>query len=146
MERDNTGRLSPTRKFKILVVDDNPPVQRLLKERLERLGYQVMQALVWNRAIDLVIGDRPDLIIMDLELDHRPGEINGVDVTMFVKKSREYPAPIIIYSAHTEQVEKALEVGASLFVPKTAPVEMLMHAVKAVLSKNGADPPVPAAS
>jgi two-component system, OmpR family, KDP operon response regulator KdpE len=62
---------------RILVVDDEPPIQRMLRRSLSVNGYDVLVAENGNQAVDMARQHQPDLVLLDLCL---PGELSGLDV------------------------------------------------------------------
>jgi two-component system, OmpR family, response regulator len=101
-------------KAKILVVDDEEAIQRLLRFPLEREGYQVVQARDGQEALDLFANDQFDLIILDLML---PG-IDGIEVCRRLRA--ESVVPIIMLTAKADEFDKVLglEIGADDYITK----------------------------
>ncbi|WPE23690.1 response regulator transcription factor [Shinella zoogloeoides] len=100
---------------RILVVDDEPPIRKLLRVGLSAQGYVVIEAMNARVATELVKSERPDFIVLDLGLPDMPGHDllarwrgEGVDL------------PIIILSSRTDEagIVKALELGADDYVAK----------------------------
>src|SRR5438876_507040 len=98
-----------TKGKRILVVDDEPPIQRILRRNLTMSGYDVLIAENGEQAIDFVRLHQPDLILLDLWL---PGEMDGMSVCMQVRQWTQ--VPIIVVSARTDEKQKvqALDMGA----------------------------------
>ena len=94
---------------RILVVDDDSSIQRVLRRNLMASGYEVLVADDGRQAIELVRVQQPDLILLDLWM---PGEIDGMGVCMRVRQWTQ--TPIIVLSARTEERQKvqALDLGA----------------------------------
>ena len=88
---------------KILIVEDNPQNMRLIEMVLRAKGYTLLKATDGEEALDTAIRERPDLIIMDIQLP----KLNGLEVTM---KLRETPAlshiPIIAVTAYAMTGDK----------------------------------------
>ncbi len=102
---------------KILIVEDNPPNMRLIEMVLRAKGYTLLKATDGEEALDTAIRERPDLIIMDIQLP----KLNGLEVTM---KLRETPAlshiPIIAVTAHamTGDKERFIDSGCDAYLSK----------------------------
>jgi DNA-binding response OmpR family regulator len=81
---------------KILVVDDEPDILKVVVFRLKKAGYEVAQTALGKEALTLMKADRPDLIV----LDYRLPDMNGIDVarTMRADEALEN-VPIILLSA-----------------------------------------------
>jgi len=99
---------------RILVVDDEPPIQRILRRNLTMSGYDVLVADSGKQAMEIVRQHHPDLILLDLCL---PGEMDGLDVCVWVRQT--FRMPIIVLSAIAEERQKvrALDSGADPSVP-----------------------------
>ena len=117
---------------RILVVDDEPAIQRILRRNLIASGYEVQVAEDGTAALDIIAADVPDLILLDLCL---PGEIDGIGVC---KRVREWTqTPIIVLSARTEEKQKvlALDLGADDYLTKPFSTEELLARVRACLRR-----------
>ena len=99
----------------ILVVDDDPYIREALEDRLASLGYQVMLAADGNDALDLFERDRPQLVLLDIEL---PG-IKGIDVLKEIRR-RDIEVPVIMITAYgsIDLAVEAMKQGAYDFIPK----------------------------
>ena len=102
---------------KILLVEDNPVNRRLAEFLLRSQGYQVCQATTAQEAFEMLQTERPDLIVMDIQL---PG-MDGLEAT---KKLKEEPAtagiPVLAVTSYamTGDREKALAVGCAAYITK----------------------------
>ncbi|MEO7020920.1 MAG: response regulator transcription factor [Ktedonobacteraceae bacterium] len=117
---------------RILVVDDDGSIQRILRRNLIASGYEVLVADDGGQAIELVRVQQPDLILLDLWL---PGEIDGMGVCMQVRQWTQ--TPIIILSARTEERQKvqALDLGADDYLTKPFSNDELQARVRACLRR-----------
>lgn len=117
---------------RILVVDDDLSIQRILRKNLQVSGYEVLLAEDGKQAVEIVRLSQPDLILLDLWL---PGEIDGLGVC---KRVREWTqTPIIILSARTEEKQKvqALDLGADDYLTKPFSNDELQARVRACLRR-----------
>jgi len=116
----------------ILVVDDEPPIQRMLRRNLSVSGYDVLVAGTGEDAIEMVQQHKPDLILLDLCL---PGELDGLDVCRQVRQWSQ--TPIIVVSARTEDKQKveALDLGADDYLTKPFSNDELQARVRACLRR-----------
>ncbi len=117
---------------RILVVDDEPPIQRILKRNLTMSGYDVLVADNGKQAIEVIQQHQPDLILLDLYL---PGEMDGLDVCIWVRQTLR--TPIIVLSAITEERQKvrALDLGADDYLTKPFSNDELQARVRACLRR-----------
>src|SRR5258706_2099540 len=116
----------------ILVVDDEPPIQRILRRNLSMNGYDVLMAEEGREAVEMVRMHQPDLILLDLWL---PGEIDGLGVCRRVRQWTQ--TPIIVLSARKEEKQKveALDLGADDYLTKPFSDEELQARVRACLRR-----------
>lgn len=117
---------------RILVVDDEASIQRILRRNLTVSGYEVLVAEDGKQAIEIARLHQPDLILLDLWL---PGEIDGLGVCMRLRQWTRIP--IIILSARTEEKQKvqALDLGADDYLTKPFSNEELQARVRACLRR-----------
>lgn len=121
----------------ILVVDDEPAVQRILRTVLEEAGYRVVAVATGEEAVRLAELVSPDLIVLDLGL---PG-MSGLDVCRSIRARS--PVPILILSLRTAEKEKvvALDLGADDYVTKPFGIDELLARIRALLRRGKGEPP-----
>lgn len=117
---------------RILVVDDDGSIQRVLRRSLMASGYDVLVADDGGQAVELVRVQQPDLILLDLWL---PGEIDGMGVCVRVRQWTQ--TPIIVLSARTEERQKvqALDLGADDYLTKPFSNDELLARVRVCLRR-----------
>ncbi len=121
-------------RSRILVVDDETQITRVLKTMLQSQGYEVKTASNGESALDLSVDWIPDLIISDLSM---PG-MNGIELCGAVRKRSQ--VPIILLSVRGEETAKieALDAGADDYVTKPFSVNELLARVRANLRRVAA--------
>jgi two-component system alkaline phosphatase synthesis response regulator PhoP len=99
---------------KIFVVDDEPQIVKVLKGYLEKAGYQVITAYDGDSALAIFQQEKPDFIILDLNL---PG-VDGLEICKTIR--RESDVPILMLTARVEETDRliGLELGADDYVVK----------------------------
>lgn len=114
---------------RILVVDDEPQIQRFLKPALEAAGYEVVAAGDGASALKLAVTSAPALIILDLGLP----DMDGKDVVQRVRAWSQ--APILILSARDQETEKiaALDLGADDYIEKPFGIGELTARIRSAL-------------
>ncbi len=103
-----------TRGPRILIVDDEPPIRRLLRVLLSSHDFDVIEAVSGRDAISVAATARPDVIILDLGLP----DVDGVEV---IRQVREWSqAPILVLSVRGQEEDKvaALDAGADDYLTK----------------------------
>ena len=120
---------------KILVVDDELKIARLVRDYLVEAGFDVVLAGTGPSALAAARSDRPDLVVLDLGL---PG-MDGYDVTRSIR--RNSAIPIIMLTARSEETDRiiGLELGADDYVVKPFSPRELVARVKAVLRRTNGE-------
>lgn len=115
---------------KILVVDDEPPIRKLLRVGLTTEGYHVVEAINAREAVESIAVERPDLILLDLGLPDMPGQ----DV-LGKWRAEALDLPIIILSSRTDEagIVAALELGADDYVAKPFGMKELAARIRVAL-------------
>jgi DNA-binding response OmpR family regulator len=118
---------------KILVVDDEVKIARVVRAYLEREGYGVVEAHDGRQALEMARREKPDVVILDLMLP----EISGWDVCRALRK--ESAVPILMLTARDEDTDKivGLELGADDYVTKPFNPKELVARVRAILRRAG---------
>jgi two-component system KDP operon response regulator KdpE len=114
---------------RVLVVDDEPPIRKLLRMGLSAHGYQVTEATNGKNALEL-LGNSPDIIILDLGLP----DIQGHDLLRMIR-GRNEAVPVIVLSSRGDEVGKvqALDLGADDYVTKPFGMDELLARMRAAL-------------
>lgn len=125
-------------KERILIVEDDPRNMRLLEMTLKARGYTLLEATDGGEALDMAIRERPDLIVMDIQLP----KVNGLAV---IRKLRETPefrhTPIIAITSYAMKGdrEKAIEAGCSAYLPKPINTRELPEIIASMLLQRQRD-------
>ncbi|MEZ4637243.1 MAG: response regulator transcription factor [Caldilineaceae bacterium] len=115
----------------ILVVDDEPKIIRLARDYLEGSGFRVLPAMDGNTALAAARTDKPDLVVLDLNL---PG-MDGLDVCRALR--RESSVPIIMLTARADETDRliGLELGADDYVVKPYSLREVTSRIRALLRR-----------
>ena len=115
--------------LKVLVIDDEPPIRKLLRMGLETQGYQIIDASNAKTALELM-SEKPDLVILDLGLP----DMQGLELLRQIRAARE-DLPIVVLSSRGDEVAKvaALDQGADDYVTKPFGMEELLARIRAAL-------------
>ena len=114
---------------RILVVDDEPPIRKLLRMGLTAHGYEVIDASNGKLALEL-LAQKPVLVILDLGLP----DVDGLELLRSIRQ-REESLPIVVLSSRGDEVGKvvALDLGADDYVTKPFGMEELLARIRAAL-------------
>lgn len=123
---------------KILVVDDEPNIVKVLSGYLRASGYQVVTAYDGSAALDVFRAEKPDFIILDLNLPF----VDGVDVCEIIR--RESNVPVMMLTARVEEADRliGLEIGADDYVIKPFSPREVVARVKTILRRAAPETPV----
>jgi two-component system KDP operon response regulator KdpE len=115
--------------LKILIVDDEPPIRKLLRMGLTTQGYQILEATNGKTALEL-LSNEPDLIILDLGLP----DIQGHELLRMIR-ARNEGVPVVVLSSRGDEAGKvqALDFGADDYVTKPFGMDELLARMRAAL-------------
>jgi len=122
-------------KEKILIVEDEKDIIKMLEYNLKKEGFKVIVAQDGEDALDAALRQYPDLILLDLML---PG-MDGLEVCKSLKKeSKTSLIPIIMLTAkdRSDDIHKAKEVGANGYIVKPFEAATLLFEIKSLLDKE----------
>jgi two-component system alkaline phosphatase synthesis response regulator PhoP len=125
----------PGTTYRILVVDDDKEIVRLVRAYLEQAGFQVLIAYDGEMALHVLRRDRPDLVVLDLMLPDR----DGWDITRLVRGDQSLASlPIIMLTARVEDTDKivGLELGADDYITKPFNPREVVARVRSVLRRS----------
>jgi two-component system KDP operon response regulator KdpE len=113
---------------KLLIVDDEAPIRRLIRAALDRSGYRVVEAGNAREALNALAIDKPEIVLLDLGLPDR----DGLEIIPLLKKAG---AGVLIISAReaTESKVAALDLGADDYVTKPFDTEEMLARIRVVL-------------
>lgn len=115
---------------KILLVEDEQDLRELLRRYFDVMGYRVLVAGDGADALDLTKRERPQLILLDLNLP----ALDGLETCRKLKADEETKSiPIIIVTAYNNQLNEALAAGADDFIAKPVHLLELSARVKSIL-------------
>lgn len=122
---------------RILIVDDDHDIIRLVKAYLEKAGYLVLSAYDGETALHILRREHPDLLVLDLMLPDR----DGWDLTRLIRADQSLAEiPIIMLTARVEDSDKivGLEIGADDYITKPFNPREVVARVRALLRRNRA--------
>jgi two-component system KDP operon response regulator KdpE len=118
-------------KKRILVVDDEPQITRVLKASLAREQYDVRTANEVDSALDIFYAWNPHLIISDLSMPH----LTGIDLCKKVRLSSQVPILVLSVKAEEETKVQALDVGADDYITKPFGMDEVLARVRAAIRR-----------
>ncbi len=115
----------------ILVVDDEPKITQLVRDYLEKAGFEVRIAHDGRTALSLAKTEKPDMVVLDLGLP----QMDGLDFTREYRKTSN--APIIMLTARSDESDKlvGLELGADDYITKPFSPKELVARVRVVFRR-----------
>ena len=117
---------------KILIVDDEPNLVKLLESRLKVNGYDVISAFDGQQGLDKVRQDKPDLVILDLMLP----QLHGYEVCRQLRTDavhKNIPIVMLTASGKATDIQEGLEQGANAYIAKPFKPEALLGIIQALL-------------
>ena len=124
---------------RILVIEDERDLQKVLEYNLKQAGYEVLAALTGQDGLRLAREHRPDLVLLDLMLP----DLSGTEVCKSLKSDEKTKdIPVIMCTAKGEEIDRVigLELGADDYVVKPFSVRELLLRIKAVLKRSRGEP------
>ncbi len=121
---------------KILVVDDEPQIVKVVKAYLEKAGFAVVSAADGSAALAVFQHEKPDLVILDLNL---PG-LDGMEVCRTIRRASD--VPVMMLTARVEETDKliGLELGADDYVIKPFSPREVVARVRTILRRTAGAP------
>jgi DNA-binding response OmpR family regulator len=115
----------------ILIIEDEPELVKVLRDYLEKAGFQVETAYRGDTGLSLWEHKRPDLVLLDLNL---PG-MDGLDVAREIRRKAD--TPIVMVTARVEEMDQliGLELGADDYITKPYSPRLVVAKVRAVLRR-----------
>jgi two-component system KDP operon response regulator KdpE len=115
--------------LRVLIVDDEPPIRKLLRMGLGTQGYEVIDAPNGKAALEALV-NKPDLVILDLGLP----DMQGMDLLRRIRAQNE-GVPIVVLSSRGDEAAKvaALDLGADDYVTKPFGMDELLARIRAAL-------------
>ncbi|MBF0490180.1 MAG: response regulator [Candidatus Omnitrophica bacterium] len=120
---------------RILIVDDEPDIVDLIKNRLESSGYEILLASNGEEAIKMTYQEMPDLIIMDQLMP----KMDGIKACALIKVDMRYlHIPIIMLTASANESDRRLsqEVGVNAFCNKPLNIKVLMQKIDELIASS----------
>jgi DNA-binding response OmpR family regulator len=124
---------------RVLIVDDDPDIQKLVSYNLNQAGFRVSTATTGLAALESVQKQPPDLIILDIMLP----DLDGLEVCRKLRRQDKFRRiPIIMLTARTQEIDRVVgfELGADDYVMKPFSPRELVLRVKSIFRRMGGDP------
>jgi two-component system KDP operon response regulator KdpE len=118
---------------RILIVEDEPKLVRLVSEVLTAVGYAMLSTARGERAVEMVALEQPDLIVLDILL---AGEMDGFEVARRVREFSSVPIIMLTAKARESDLLRGFEVGADDYLTKPFSSKELLARVRAVLKRS----------
>jgi DNA-binding response OmpR family regulator len=120
------------KKIKILIAEDDANQRLLYKQEIEDEGFEVVTAENGKDAVSKVLSEKPDLVILDIQM---PG-INGIE-TLDEILTYNKQLPIILHTAYSNYKDNFMSWAADAYVVKSSNIDELKNEINKVLKKRG---------
>lgn len=120
---------SEEKKLRLLITDDSRLLRKKLREELESLGCEVLEASNGKEAIEMDLAHEPDGVILDIVMP----EVGGIEALQVIREVSPNVPIVMLSSAGTPQkLMQTLKMGAIDFIQKPYTKEQIVRAVKAI--------------
>lgn len=130
-------------KTRVLIVDDEPKLVRLVHEILTATNYQVLAACNGQHALETIAVEQPDLVLLDLIL---PGNMDGYEVARRVREFSDVPIIMLTAKVREADILRGFEMGADDYITKPFSAKELLARIRAVLKRVKGEVVAPAES
>lgn len=117
---------------RILVVDDEAKLVRLVREILTATHYEVLAASNGSNALEMIALEQPDLVLLDLIL---PGGMDGYEVARRVREFSDVPIIMLTAKVREPDILRGFEMGADDYITKPFNAKELLARIRAVLKR-----------
>lgn len=117
------------KKNTILVVDDEPQIQKMLSILLDAENFKIVESMSGKQAIRMCASIKPDLVLLDLGLP----DMDGKDIITAIREWSEVPIIVLSVRSSDEEITTALNMGANDYVTKPFNVDVLLARINASL-------------
>ncbi len=127
-------------KTKVLLVDDEPSIVKMVGKRLEVAGFEVLVAMDGQDGLKKAQTEHPELIILDVMLP----KLNGYEVCTMLKQDTRYQKiPIVMFTAKAQEKDEklGLECGANVYMRKPFKAQALVETIRALLKLSASVAP-----
>ena len=126
-------------KHRILLVDDEPSIVKMVGKRLEVEGFEVVIAMDGQEGLNKAHTEHPDLIVLDLMLP----KLNGYEICTMLKQDPRYQKiPIVLFTAKAQEKDEKIgvECGADAYVRKPFRAQELLDTIRSLVAVAGGNP------
>src|SRR5262245_23233275 len=130
---------APRGRTRVLVIDDDHKLCRLILDYLEPMGYDVSAAHSGTEGVERAVGEAWDAVILDVMLPR----LDGFEALKQIRRKSD--VPVLMLTARGEEADRivGLELGADDYLPKTFSTRELLARFRAVVRRNRSAPPAP---
>ena len=125
---------------KIVIVEDEQGLQTILKYNLEKEGFETYPVVDGKKALDVIVNQQPDLILLDWMLPH----VSGIEICKDIRQNHDVRhIPVLMLTARGDEADKVsgLSIGADDYMTKPFSVPELIARIKALLRRAPPKPP-----
>jgi DNA-binding response OmpR family regulator len=135
-KQENKAMDNDRLEARLLLVEDDPKLAALVQEYLQKNGLHVDIETRGDRAAERILGERPDLVLLDIML---PGA-DGFSVCRAIRP--DYDGPVVMLTARDEDIDEllGLELGADDYISKPVEPRLLLARIRAVMRRYNSSP------
>ena len=123
-------------KGRVLILDDEPEISRVLADSLTRAGFVTVHCAGPRKALDSLVELRPDVIVTDAYMP----EMSGLEFLKAIRQRSQVPVIFMSGQSTTDDIQRALQAGASLFVSKPFSLRQMVEFCIYACQKQTASP------
>ena len=119
----------------ILIVEDEPRNMKLMRDLLQKFGYEIIEAVDGEQGVELARAAKPDLILMDIMMP----KMDGLEATRIIKediKTKHIPIIALTSYAMKGDRERTIEAGCDMYIAKPVDILGVLKAIKHYLSEK----------
>src|SRR5690625_877186 len=118
-------------EIKILIIEDEEGISKIIKSYLEKEGYEVLQAFDGREGLDIFNSEDIDLVLLDLMIP----EISGEELIKEIRNKSEIPVIMVTAKVDEKDIINGLKLGADDYMTKPFSPKELVQRVKTVLRR-----------
>lgn len=129
------GDDGPGRNTKVLIVDDDPEIVKVIRYTMETNGFKTINTLHGAEVTDLIRDEKPNVVLLDIMMK----DMDGYEVLRRIRASEDIKDTIVIFvsaKASSDDIETGLEMGADGYLVKPFAIKSLVECIEEAIQKK----------